>query len=366
MIARRELLARSMLAASGMALDCAECKNLRVAAYTAGLHFGSDSDVALSAAPDYGSLILRNCDLFAPNLNWKLLAPTSQDTLHGVDPNIGLMTKNGLRLTGYHLLWHLGTPAWFEALDPVQAERAVSDHIGALGTAFGAHTFSWNVVNEAISPAQGRADGLRPNAFLEKFGTAYFDIAFSMARQAAPRALRVYNDYDLELDTAEHARRRATLLGLLDMLHARSVPIQAVGLQSHLRAATFANSFNAAQYRKFLADLASRGLRILITELDVLDLSTAPIPVRDQMVADVYRRFLETALEEKALVAVTTWGLSDRYSWLNDPNRRSFRRPDGTPARPLPFDEALKPKLALTAMLQAFEGAPGRTLFRPA
>ena len=54
---------------------------------------------------------------------------------------------------------------------------------------------------------------------------------------------------------------------------------------------------------------------------------------------------------------VITFGLSDRYTWLQE----DFPRRDGAPRRPLPFDENLQPKPAYTAILNAFNAAPTRT-----
>ncbi len=351
---RRALLAA---AAAGLPRFAAAADTLRAAARQAGLLFGSSSEVAFSDAPDYRGLIAGQCDLYAPNLNWKRLAPTAADTFSRPDPNLDC----GLKLSGYHLLWHEGVPAWFEALDRPQAERAIAGHIAALGTALGPNTTSWNVVNEAIKPEQGRPDGLRRSAFLDRFGPSYFDLAFNLARQSAPHVLRVYNDYDLELATPQHEARRTALLRLLDSLLARSIPVQAVGLQCHLRTHTFAR-FDPARFRRFLADLAARGLPILITEIDVLDWSKSDIPSRDCQVADIYGRFLAAALDEKAVRAVVTWGLSDRYTWLNQKERTSFLRPDGAPARPLLFDADLRPKPAFDAVIRALRAAPRREM----
>ncbi len=188
-------------------------------------------------------------------------------------------------------------------------------------------------------------------------------MAFALARQACPTALRVYNDYDLELATQEHEARRRALLALLDRLRRRNVPVEAVGLQCHLRSDTFA-AFNPAVFRRFLDQLAARGLQILITELDVLDLMEGDIATRDAAVAAIYREFLATALDEQAVVALLTWGLSDRYTWLTGRTSDKFWRLDGTPTRPLPFDSQLRPKPAYAALCEELATAPRRPLFR--
>ena len=67
------------------------------------------------------------------------------------------------------------------------------------------------------------------------------------------------------------------------------------------------------------------------------------------------------ALDERATNTVVTWGISDRYSWLNTPSvPPDKKRKDGQPSRPLPFDEGLHRKAAWDAMARAFDGAPAR------
>ncbi len=353
MIPRRTLLA-ALAAPPGAAAP-----TLRDAARRAGITLGAASETDLSAEPDYAALFTAQCALLAPNLNWQRLSPHPAGPLANIDGSLQPARAAGLALTGYHLLWHQRLPPWFDPLPRPDAERAILDHIRTMAAAFARDTYAWNVVNEAILPAANRPNGLRPSPLLEKFGTAFFDLAFQAARADAPAVLRVYNDYDLELATPEHERRRVTLLRLLDELQSRAVPIQAIGLQSHLRAATF-DRFDPATYRRFLAELARRGLALLITELDVLNPPAGDIPQRDRANADIYRRFLDVALDEPRLRTLVFWGLTDRHTWLNDPTRASLRRADGAPNRPLLFDRDLRPKPAYAAVMAALAAAPRR------
>jgi endo-1,4-beta-xylanase len=149
---------------------------------------------------------------------------------------------------------------------------------------------------------------------------------------------------------------------VIDALLADNVPVQALGVQAHLSADSFAERFDAEAYRQFLRDVADRGLEILVTELDVLDDGLpADHGPRDQAVADTYARYLEVALDEPAVRSVMTFGLTDRYTWLQE----DYPRGDDAPRRPLPFDENLQPKLALDAILAAFDAAPSRELLWP-
>ena len=71
--------------------------------------------------------------------------------------------------------------------------------------------------------------------------------------------------------------------------------------------------------KDFFAQIADMGLKILITELDVIDKDLPRnVQVRDRIVAKAYSDYLKVALEEPAVIAVITWGLCDKYTWLSE------------------------------------------------
>lgn len=369
----RQLAAATFAAAAPPWLSAASpairhLPSLRQAAAARGLVYGSDSDNRFRGEPPaYLQLFLRQCALYAANLSWQDVAP---DPAHqapheddAYDPNAAVALDAGLRLTGAHLLWYLRTPPWLETLSRPQAEQAVADHIRSIVGFYRGRVFSWNVVNEAIEPPQHSPDGLRIDSPLVRaLGTGFFAPAFRLARAADPSALLLYNEYDLELDLPSQQARRDALFRLLDQLQHANAPIDGVGLQSHLRARQF-SSFRQATYRRFLHALASRGLKIVITELDVDDIGLPPdIAPRDRAVAEIYARFLAVALDEPAVAALVTWGICDPYSWRD--HTKYFpdaARPDHLPQRPLLFDAAFEPKPSFYAVLHALHHAPKRT-----
>ncbi len=363
----RPALSRRAVLGSAAALaartQAAELARLQDLAARAGLRFGTDSDVIVSTAPPaYAQLVAAQCDVFAPNLGWRRVAgPVGAAEPVWEDPNIAFARQHGMQLTGGHLLWYQNLPAWFALADADQAQRAVDQHITNMVQHYNGQTFSWNVVNEEIDAAGGDVLGMRRSALVSKLGQDFIATAFHTAAAANSGALLTYNDTHLEMDNAYDGARRTALAHLLDRLQRAGAPITAVGLQSHLK--LDGSRFDPALYRRFLHDIAARGLRILITEMDVSDIPVSgTIAQRDAAVAAMYKAFLDVALDEPAVAQLVVWGLSDRYTWLVATSDPSYRRADGLPARPLPYDDQFRPKPALDAIVAALRAAPARKL----
>ncbi len=346
----------------------AETDTLKRLAAAKGLVYGTTiSAKQITHDPEFVALVERQAGLVVPenDMKWQDVnrgAPGNDD-YDGADTIAGFAMENGMALRGHNLLWYFRTPPWFFKLPSREAqERAVVDHIKTLAGRYRGIVHSWDVVNEPIEPKDGRADGLRKAVFLDALGPGYLDLAYRLTRETDPKARLVVNEYNVELDTPEHEARRIVLLDLLRRMQKAGTPVDAVGIQAHLTAAG-GPPFSAERLRRFLADIAALGLTIQITELDVTDENApADIALRDRLVADAYRRFLDAALDEPAVKMVVTWGLCDRHSWIvrRETNEAKWRK-DGLPSRPLPFDADLRPKPAFTAMAEAFSHAPART-----
>lgn len=257
-------------------------------------------------------------------------------------------------MRGHCLVWHQQVPAWAgHGASAAEVQAQLVSHISNTVQHYAGSIHSWDVVNEALDPASGRSDGLRNTVWLQALGPSYIETAFRTAAAAGPKALLVFNDYGFESDSSDADRRRYSALRLLSGLRSKGVPVHALGMEAHLSA----SGSGFSKLKDFLREIADLGLQIFITELDVSDQSLPGDPSRrDEIVARVYQDFLETVLAQPAVTTVLTWGLSDRYTWLDAAAPRS----DGQPSRPLPLDSALRPKSALYAMLNAFSGAPQR------
>lgn len=227
------------------------------------------------------------------------------------------------------------------------------NHVTQVISHYRRQVFSWTVVNEALAfRGQGT---LRDTPFLRLVGPDYIETSFRAAAAADPSALLVLNDSYLEYDIPEGEFRRNTLLKLLQQMVERKVPIGALGLQSHLR--TGGVPFNGSKLKDFLHRVSDLGLKIVVSELDVAEKGPeTDVSARDNAVAKEIDRYLEVILQEKSVVAIVTWGLTARYSWLAAYAPRS----DGQQVRPLPYDSELRPTAARQALATAFDHAPGR------
>jgi endo-1,4-beta-xylanase len=318
----------------------------------------------ITAEDDFTALVLRECDCIVPENEmkwWSMSHRSDEEDFSVPDRMMDFAKRFHLAVRGHNLLWYFSVPDWFKALpDRRTSEAAVLIRIAHMVSRYRGRVFCWDVVNEPIYVEHGRDDNLRRTVFVDKIGPQYLDLAYRAARSADPEAGLVVNEYDLEYDTPEQDAKRMAVLKLLERMKAAGTPIDALGIQAHLVASHF--PFSPVKLKKFLAEVAAMGLEIQITELDSTDeFAPAPISERDRCVADQYRQFLETALDEPAVKILVTWGLSDRHSWIvrGEVGPVALRK-DGLPSRPLPFDAALAPKPAWAAIAQALQNAPPR------
>lgn len=291
-------------------------------------------------------------------MKWNALRP-SRDRFDfaKADAVVDLARRQGAAVYGHTLVWHEALPGWMGGnLAPDEAADLLTDHIRRVAGRYAGSVDAWDVVNEVVERNDGRRDGLRLSPWFKALGPRYLGLAFGAARRAAPNAKLALADYGLEYDDERWmVEKRGTMLTLLETLKSSGVPIDALAIQGHLDGAR-RPAFGPG-LRRFLAEVAGLGLEIYVTELDVNDQKVpGTVARRDIVVADSYRAFLDVVLDEPAVRRVTTWGLSDRHTSKRD----MFPRADGAAVRPLPFDAALRPKLAYQAMVDAFVAAPPR------
>jgi endo-1,4-beta-xylanase len=346
---RRLFLAQAAAAVCGAQVFAADLRPsvfedvpLRASAAGRGIVYGCAASTFQLHDADFSGALVREAAILVPEYEMKrgVVEPTQGHyDFTGADALSAFARGHGLQFRGHPLVWHKRNPDWLsDVVFGAKDDRLLAGYVEALVSRYRGKIHSWDVVNEAIAP--GEPDDLRQTVWLKRFGPSYIDLAFHAARAADPGALLVYNDWGCELGAPDNDRFRAATLTFLEAALARRVPIGALGLQGHL--GLEGAQVDQKKLRDFLARVQAMGLRVLVTEHDVDDSGGSPdIAARDQAVADASRRFLDVALDNRATVAVLTWGLSDRYLDLPD-----WRR--------LPLDSRLKRKPMWRAMSAAF------------
>ena len=238
-----------------------------------GLFFGTAMKVPYVAdSPRYAAIVAGECGALTPEaaMQWKVVeaAPDtfSFDRMDGVR-DFG--EQRGLRLRGHSVLWYMGTPEW--VLDSFRSvadwDRLVVPYIKAVAARYGTSLSHWDVVNEALRPDDGRADGLRSWRLSQVMGDDYVIEAFRLVQHEAPGVALYCNDYDVEYDDRQSLVRRLNVLRALERWLKAGVPVAGFGMQSHIdleRGVPASDSL-----RRFLADVADLGVDIVVSEFDI-------------------------------------------------------------------------------------------------
>lgn len=353
-------LASGLVPTAGFARrELAEVATLRAMAQRRGLFWGAAiQSNQINPETDFAALVARECSVVVPEWEMKWSAverDRGQLKYEHADAIVKFAEKHRLKVRGHALVWHRAMPKWArETLKQDADWGLLASFITATLARYSDSSFiHWDVLNEVIEPRDGRPDGLRSSTYLNAFGPDYIRRALVIAHEHAPNVRLYINEYGLDYDGQVERDRRAALLRLIETLKKADIPFHGIGIQGHLYGRG-KSKFSQEALRRFLAEIAAHGLKITITELDVPESDVSlPVEERDHRVADEITRYLDVVLDEPALEGIVTWGLSDRYSWLNAKLRGS-----GTRNRGLPFDENLAPKPVTHAIVEALARRP--------
>jgi endo-1,4-beta-xylanase len=355
------VLARGAGAANTPGGNLGGAESLRAHAQARGLLYGAavatdlldvDGAAAGKSTDPYTQLVLEQANIVVAEnaMKWGPLRPSPTTfEFTQADRLMRFAQVAQQKVRGHNLCWHEALPAWFATTATKEnAQQLLVNHIQTVAGRYKGQIHSWDVVNEAVQPKDGRPDGLRKSPWLDLVGPGYVELAFQTAAAADPTAKLTYNEYDIELDTPEQSEKRAQVLLLVRRLKARGVPIHAVGIQSHLQAD---GPRAGAGLRTFIRELKKLDLDVYVTELDVNSRGVeGGAPVQDEAVASVYEQYLGLVLPEPNVAAVLTWGITDKYTWMNTSTAEWVVRKDGARQRPLPFDDDLQPTPAFEAL----------------
>ena len=299
---------------------------LGAAAAQSGRYYGTAVAASKLGDSTYSTILRREFNsITAENeMKWDATEPNRNQFNYGNGDRIASQARSqGAALRGHALLWHQQQPGWAQGLSGSDLRSAAINHVTQVATHYRGQIHSWDVVNEAF--ADGNSGGRR-DSNLQRTGNDWIEAAFRAARNADPGAKLCYNDYNTDGINA----KSTGIYNMVADFKNRGVPIDCVGIQSHL-----SSSSNLSSYQANLQRFADLGVDLQITELDVGGSGSGQ--------ANVYRQVTQACMAVARCTGITTWGITDRYTW----------RPNDTP---LLFDSNYQKKQAYQAVLDALNG----------
>jgi len=272
----------------------------------------------LQGEPNYKNAVLNHFSQITAESEMKMASIWSSSTSYtwtGADYLVNFAKDNNMEVHGHTLIWYNSFPDWFKnaKYDSIAFESKAKIYITDVVGRYKGKVKSWDVVNEVF--ADGGA--LRDEAVIKpvfKDPIGFYGRCFKYARAADPDAKLFYNDYSVVID----AGKRAAIKKMVARFKANGIPIDGLGDQFH-----YSVDQGRQGMKNGLTDLASTGLLIHISELDIkvnLNKSDSYVfnDVEAQKQGDTYN-YITTMYEElpqNQKFAISTWGVTDKYTWL--------------------------------------------------
>lgn len=301
-----------------------------------------------SHTPEFRATVVRDYNSLTAPLYWTQSEPRRGEfDFTAADDAVAVAESAGLRVRGHPLVWgRLALPDYVRSAASAAELRAImAEHITALVSRYRGRIEQYDVVNEPItftgSPGVN-GDGIESYVFSELLGADYIREALELAHAADPDAKLYINDFSVMEPGSKQDFFYELARGLLEA----GAPLHGVGFQGHITP-PFDPTYepSRADIAATIDRFAALGLEVEITEIDVT--MTPPIDLDAQ--AAIYRDIASACFERPACRGITTWGISDAHSWIEE----FF----GVEGAPLPFDEAFQPKPAWFAIRDALLAA---------
>jgi endo-1,4-beta-xylanase len=292
------------------ALPANAASTLRSLAQAAGIHVGTAVNVdALESDTAYARLLAHEFNLVTPEnaLKFSVVQPVQgRFDFARADALVAFAEAHHMQVNGHVLVWDRQLPDWLThghfSRDELKA--ILHDHIRTLVTRYRGRVASWDVAAEAV----GEDGKLRETFWSRGIGPDYLALAFRWTHEADPQARLRYNDYGGEGAGA----KSDGIYALVADLRVHRVPINTVGLQMHI---DLNDAPRPEDVRINMKRLAALGLQTDITEMDVmLQLPVSRGDLKAQ--ARLYRAMLQACLKVPQCRSFSTWGATDRYSWI--------------------------------------------------
>jgi len=307
--------------------------DFKIGAAIGGQILNGNAELEALLVREFNSISPENC------LKWESLRTADGGwKWSDADKYVDLGMRNKMYIVGHCLAWHSQVPnsvfknASGDYFSAEELKKKMTDHITTVVGRYKGKIQAWDVVNEAIGDETGNP--MRKSHYFNILGEQFIDHAFYVAHETDPAAHLMYNDYG-----TERTGKREACIALLKRMKERGVPVNGVGIQAHLHV----DEPGVEELEKSIVDFASLGLRVHFTEFDMDVLPNIwKIPVADistrfeyKPERDPFKDGLPKDMEEKLALRwesifkifikhrdkierVTTWGISDDGSWLNN------------------------------------------------
>lgn len=345
--------------ADGSGASSVASNSLRALAAQQGLRIGTAVDMAkLGTDQTYTDTVAGQFSVVTPEnvMKWDAVEPTRGTyNWQPADQLVQFAQQHGQAVRGHTLMWHNQLPSWLTtgvangSISNAELRDILHQHITDEVSHFRGEIWQWDVVNEVFANSWDTptADGLNSNDFwVQHLGEGVIADAFRWAHQADPKALLMYNDYNIDGQDGTNAKFQA-VYNFVKNLRAQGVPIDGIGEQGHLDTQY---GFDAQRFQSDLQAYAGLGLKVAVTEADVrtfVNDATDQTPTSQlAQFAQPYEfsEMLKDCELVQACISFTAWGVYDGDSWI--PGTFSGE------GYGLLYDVNLKPKPAYFALQQ--------------
>jgi endo-1,4-beta-xylanase len=312
---------------------------LGAAAASSGRYFGAAVSPGYFGETNYANLAGTQFTSVTPEnqMKWDTVEASQGSFNYGPgDQVVTFAQSHNQKIRGHNLVWHSQLPGWVSGTPTAQVRAVMDNHIANEVTHYKGKIYAWDVVNEPFDDS----GNYRTDVFYQAMGTGYIAEALRTARAADPAAKLYLNDYNIEGSGA----KSNAMYNLVSSLKQQGVPIDGVGFESHFILGQVPSSFQATMER-----FAALGVDVAVTELDIR-MQTPSDSTKVAQQATDYRTVVNACLAVSRCVGITTWGVTDRYSWI--PGTFSGQ------GAALLYDENYQARPAYTSTLTALGGAP--------
>ena len=283
------------------------------------------------------SIIKKEFNTISPEnvMKWMFVQPKPNEFYFDhTDKYVQFGFDNKMHIVGHALIWHSQIANFMNSIkDSTKMIQHVTNHISTLVNRYKGKIDTWDVVNEALNE-----DGtLRESIFLKVLGENYLETVYKMAEKYDSNADLAYNDYNLC-----KPKKRAGAIKLIKLLQSSRAKINSLGIQAHWQL----TSPTLEEIETSILAFSELGVKVMFTELDISvlpnpwELSGAevtqnfkkfegdkkmnPFPenlpdsVKEKL-AKRYENIFKLFVKHKDKISrVTFWGVTDKFSWLND------------------------------------------------